>query len=56
MTDKQSWNIIFGETVDETNYFWIRPCEEEEMWFCGSSMDDNIRISNIDFTLNICLW
>ena len=56
MTDNQLWNFLFAEKSYDVNYFWIKPCDYEDKWFCASSMDNHIRITLIDFTLNICLW
>lgn len=56
LLDKQLWTIIFAETVEGINYFWIKPSINIGLSLCASSISQDIKISTIDLTLNICLW
>ena len=56
MNQQQLWNIDLAENYQGKNYFWILPADHEELCFCASALDFNIKVSNIDKTLNICMW
>jgi hypothetical protein len=54
--ENQLWSIILGESVDSINYFWIKPSLNLGVSLCSSSYNEIIKMSEIDHTLNICLW
>jgi hypothetical protein len=54
--DNQLWSIIHAQTTDNVHFFWLKPALNLALSLCTSSYNDQIKLSEIEQTLSICLW